>query len=97
MSTTFSQAVMKKALDLKPWTRKVGPNRYRVTPRTADHGKYELEYSWDADGLPEILSCVDVRTKEPCKGFSFTSNCYHGAALAKHLVDKRERQSQRAA
>lgn len=89
MVTVFSERVMKKALRLRPWIRKVSENRYRVVPRTADHGKYQIQVSWDGE-LPVIESCVDVRTKETCQGFGFTGNCYHSAALAKHLTAKRE-------
>ena len=93
MATEFSQKVIEKALRERPWIRKVGRNRYRVTPRTSEHGKYELEASYDADDLPVIESCIEVRAKEPCLGFSFTENCYHGAALVKHLMERREKKA----
>ena len=89
MATEFSQKVIEKALREKPWITKTGPDSHRVVPRTADHGKYELTHSFDADGLPVIHSCVEERTGEPCKGFHFTGNCYHSASLAKHLTECR--------
>lgn len=88
MATEFSLKVMEKALREKPWVRKVGYRKYRVTPRTDEHGKYELTHSYDAEGLPVVDTCIEVRTKEPCLGFYFTGNCYHSAALAKHLVQR---------
>lgn len=91
MSTTFSARVMAKALRLRPWITKISRNRFRVTPRTDDHGKYELTYSLDDDGLPVIESCIDTRTKESCLGFYFSGNCYHSAALAKHLAEKQRK------
>lgn len=93
MATEFSQKVMQKALRERPWIRKVGPNRYRVTPRTDEHGKYELAYSLDEDGLPVIESCIEVRTKETCLGFGYSGNCYHGAWLAKHLTERQEKKA----
>lgn len=93
MATEFSQKVMEKALRERPWVRKVAPNKYRVTPRTNDHGKYELVYSLDAEGLPVIESCVDTRTADTCLGFGFKGYCYHGAWLAKHLTEQQERRA----
>lgn len=93
MATEFSTKVMQKALRAKPWIRKVGPRRYRVTPRTDAHGKYELTHSYDEEGSPVIETCIEVRTKDPCLGFYFSGNCYHGAALAKHLTERQERQA----
>jgi hypothetical protein len=91
MSTAFSQSVINKALTTRPWVRKVRRNKYRVTPRTAGHGKYELEVSWDEQGNPTVESCVDYRTKEECLGFKFNGGrCYHSARLLIHLIPKSE-------
>jgi len=88
-SQTFSQRVIQKALSEKPWVTKKGPNTYRVTPRTASHGKYECKVVWR--GIePEIVSCVDVRTGRICEGFYWTrGSCYHAGSLLIHLL-KRE-------
>lgn len=89
MSTAFTLSVIRKAQTEKPWIRRVGPLTYRVTPRTADHGKYELNVRWD-DDQPSVELCVDYRTGEECKGFMYDrGNCYHSAALLLHLVTKR--------
>lgn len=83
---------MEKALREKPWIRRIKPNRgpferYRVTPRTEDHGKYELEV-WYDEGLPVINRCFDIRTGDACLGFHFKAYCYHGAALVIHLLQR---------
>lgn len=90
MSTTFTKPVLWKAITLKPWIRKVGANRYRVVPRTADHGKYELTVSWEGT-QPNVESCIDYRTQEECLGFKYSGQCYHGGALLIKLVQERER------
>lgn len=85
MSTTFTYPVISKAIKTRPWVRKRG-HKYRVVPRTADHGKYELTISYDSEGRPTVESCVDFRTGEECKGFKFNQGaCYHGATLLIHL------------
>lgn len=90
----FTEKVIAKAGALKPWIRKVGPNRYRVTPRTDDHGKYELTVNFDGE-LPTVESCIDIHTKQFCRGFIFTrGGCYHSAHLLLVLC---KRQSRRAA
>ena len=84
----FSQKVISKAQALRPWVRKVSDNRYRVTPRTADHGKYELTTMTDGDRVV-VTSCTEIRTGEPCKGFTFNEgNCYHAARLLIHLIPR---------
>lgn len=89
MSTQFSQAVIRKALEDRPWIRKVAPNRYRVTPRTADHGKYELIVSYDEEGNPQVDDCYDYRINEQCLGFKYNhGNCYHACRLLIHLLPK---------
>ncbi len=89
MSTSFSQKVISKALATKPWVRKVAPNKWRVTPRTADHGKYELTVASDEEGNPTVESCIDYRSGESCKGFMFNEgSCYHAARLLIHLMPK---------
>lgn len=92
MATEFSSKVMQKALHARPWVRKVAPNKYRVTPRTADHGKYELTVSYDAEGFPLVGSCIDYRTDEECLGFKYSEgNCYHAARLIIHLMPRTQR------
>ena len=87
----FSQRVASKALVERPWVRKVGANTYRVTPRTADHGKYELTVEREGGELT-ATSCVDVRTGEECQGFKFNKgNCYHACRLLIHLIPKEAR------
>lgn len=98
MATNFSRSTIHKALTEKPWVNKVSEFVYRVVPRTLkdarrEHGKYEVSFSLDADGLPDIESCVDVRTGESCPGFHFNGNCYHGAALSVHLLRPRLREA----
>lgn len=89
MSTEFSQKVMQKALRDRPWVRKVAPNRYRVTPRTAEHGKYECTVDRDDNGELFVASCIDYRTGEECLGFKYNEgNCYHAARLLIHLIPK---------
>jgi hypothetical protein len=98
MATQLSQATINKALTEKPWVNKVSEFVYRVVPRTLkdarrEHGKYEVTFVWDADGLPEIESCVDVRTGESCPGFHFNGSCYHGAALSIRVLRPRLREA----
>lgn len=88
MSTTFSQKVIAKALASRPWVRKVAANKYRVTPRTAEHGKYECTVDRDDNGELFVASCVDYRTGEECLGFKYTGACYHSARLLIHLIPK---------
>lgn len=89
MSMSFSIPVLRKAIIEKPWIRKVAWNKYRVTPRTADHGKYELQVSWD--GLtPTVESCIDYRFGTECPGFKFTGQCYHSCRLLLHVTPKQE-------
>lgn len=98
MSMAFSKPVLMKAIQTRPWIRKVAPNRYRVVPRTADHGKYELTVSWDGNE-PSVDGCVDYRFGTECPGFKFNEgNCYHAARLLLHLIqDGRKRQRREAA
>ena len=96
MATQFSQTVINKALTDRPWVTKVSEFVYRVMSRKLrdarrEHGKYEVTFSWDHDGLPEIQSCVEERTGEPCKGFYFHGYCVHGASLSIHLLQRYER------
>lgn len=83
----FTQRVINKAQELRPWVRKVGPNRYRVTPRTSDHGKYELTTISEGENVI-VTNCVEIRTGEQCKGFEFDAQCYHSARLLLHLIPK---------
>lgn len=95
MATQFTQKTINKALSEKPWVTKVSEFAYRVMSRKLrdvrdrEHGKYQVAFSWDADGLPEIESCIELRTGEPCPGFHFNGHCYHGAALSLHVLRPR--------
>lgn len=89
---TFTRLVIQKAQREKPWTRRVGPDTYRVTPRTANHGKYVLKISWHGE-VPNVVSCIDYRTKEPCKGFTYSRQCYHSFWLLRRLVTRKEKQA----
>lgn len=86
MSATFTQSVLQKAQREKPWITKRQENVYRVVPRSADHGKYELTVVWDGDE-PSVELCVDFRTGEVCKGFNYNrGSCYHACRLLLHLT-----------
>lgn len=98
MPTEFSSAVMQKALRERPWIRRVRPDRgplerYRVTPRTDDHGKYELHVWYTDDRIPVVERCFDIRTGDACLGFHFKAYCYHGAALVIHLLSRSEKRA----
>lgn len=88
MSTTFTKPVLIRAITQRPWIRKRGRNKYRVVPRTANHGKYEIQVSWEGN-MPSAESCIDYRTGEECLGFKYNEgNCYHAARLLLHLMPK---------
>lgn len=85
----FTRAVIDKALTERPWVYRKG-NKYRVVPRSLGHGKYELEIAWNGD-VPEVTSCVDWRTGEGCKGFTYSKQCYHSFSLLRKLMIYRMR------
>jgi hypothetical protein len=98
MATQFTTKVINKALADRPWVNKQSEFVYRVVPRTLkdarrEHGKYEVRFSLDSDGLPEIESCIDLRTGESCPGFHFNGSCYHGAALSIRVLRPRLREA----
>lgn len=80
----FTKSVIKKAMESKCWVYRKG-NKYRVVPRSSNHGKYELSVSWNGD-VPEVTSCTDWRTGEGCKGFTYSKQCYHAFSLLRKLV-----------
>lgn len=86
---TFSRAVIRKAMESKCWVYRKG-NKYRVVPRSMGHGKYELSYTWNGD-VPEVTECVDFRTGEGCKGFTYSKQCYHAMSLCLHLLKRKIR------
>lgn len=85
----FTKKVIDKALSERPWVYRKG-NKYRVVPRSLGHGKYELEVSWVGD-VPEVTSCIDWRTGEGCKGFTYSKQCYHQVSLICHLLKRKIR------
>lgn len=89
MSTQFTVSTINKALETRPWVYK-HKDKYRVVPRTSDHGKYEVTVSYNSEGNPEVEDCRDWRTKKPCLGFFHSrGNCYHSAALLARLMSQR--------
>src|SRR5262245_29306642 len=88
VETEFPNAFA-KARGKKPWVSRIAVARYRVVPRTNEHGKYIVTFRMFGKGV--WADCFNLIANEECKSEKGTRLCYHRAAALIHCQKLAER------